>query len=174
MYAEREMMELPRNALRFASHLFAAAAVATTALACDPHPSAAASAPEASSPGTPAPAPAPPAPCGPAHGRIESSVRLSAETAAKAAQAARDAYDAALAPYARISREQAAKAALARFPGARAEEVHLQSVHRNLVYISVLALPSGWRQLVAVDAGNGRVLLARPLRVKHRMPSRGM
>lgn len=96
---------------------------------------------------------------------IDSSVKLPREAVMKARQAAREAYTAVLAPYAKIPAGAAERAAVAKYPGASVQEISLQAVRHNLVYIALLRR-SDMRHLVIVDAGNGRVLATRDFRVR--------
>ena len=96
---------------------------------------------------------------------IDSSVKLPREVIMKARQAAREAYTAVLAPYAKIPAGAAERAAVAKYPGASVQEISLQAVRHNLVYIALLRR-SEMRHLVIVDAGNGRVLATRDFRVR--------
>ena len=97
---------------------------------------------------------------------VESSVKLPREAIVKARQAGRDAYTAVLAPYAKVPVGAAERAARAKYPGAAVQDIGLQAIRHNLVYIAVLS-QADVRHLVVVDAGNGRVLSTRDFRVHH-------
>ena len=97
---------------------------------------------------------------------IESSIKLPREAIIKARQAGRDAYTAVLAPYAKVPVGAAERAALAKYPGAAVQDIGLQAVRHNLVYIALLSR-ADMRHLVVIDAGNGRVLSTRDFRVRH-------
>ena len=108
---------------------------------------------------------------GPMH--IESSIQLSPDVVAKASKAGRDAYTAALSPYAKIDIEKATKIALNRYPGSRCQDIGLQSMRQNLVYIALLA-KSDTRYLVVIDAGNGNMLATRDMIMRKHLMHRDM
>lgn len=107
------------------------------------------------------------------HVTVNSSVKIDPQTMRRASQAAREAFASVLNPYARISPEQARLAAERANPGTQVQDISLNAVHDNLVYIALLGLSTpGMRRLVFVDAGNARILATRDLPVRRRNPMR--
>ncbi|MCY0901360.1 MAG: PepSY domain-containing protein [Firmicutes bacterium] len=102
---------------------------------------------------------------------LVSSVKVSDEVAARAVTAAREAYHQVLAPYAKITADQARQRALSTFPGAIVRDAVLQAIRQNLVYI-VLLEKEQERRVVWVDAGDGKVLASRDM-VRHHAPGPG-
>lgn len=97
---------------------------------------------------------------------LVSSVKISDEVTQKAIHAARTAYNGVLSPYAKVTPEQARNAALASSKGAIVQDVVLQVIHQNLVYIALLEKEQT-RHIVWVDAGNGKVLAMREMPKHH-------
>ncbi len=106
----------------------------------------------------------------PDHVRIESSVQVKQATVIEAAKAGREAYGRILAPYAKISMDNAKKVALEHFPGTECKDVSLHAIRQNLVYL-VLVENSEARHLVIVDAGNGKALAVRSMSIRSHMTS---
>lgn len=99
---------------------------------------------------------------------LVSSVKVPDAAVTKAVMAARAAYAAELAPFAKITMEQAKKAAMDQFPAATLHDIGLQAMRQNLVYIAMMEKDQV-RHLVVIDAGNGRVLATRELQTHHPM-----
>ncbi|MCI0182093.1 PepSY domain-containing protein [Sulfoacidibacillus ferrooxidans] len=112
--------------------------------------------------------PAPPGRPEPVH--IESSIQVNQDTVMKAAKAGRDAYSSVLAPFAKISIDDAKKAALEKFPGTESKDVSLHAVRQNLVYL-IIVENSEARHLVIVDAGNGKILAVRSMSIRSHITS---
>jgi hypothetical protein len=100
------------------------------------------------------------------HWDIRSSVQVSRKDLRDAYMASRQAYTQKLQKYAKCSAQEAQKAILAAHPGAKVAEVQLRNVRTNLVYLGV-AEDGEYKYLVIVDAGNGKVLLDKPLPTSH-------
>jgi uncharacterized iron-regulated membrane protein len=99
--------------------------------------------------------------------QVESSIKVPPETVARAQRAGRTAYSAVLSPYAKVTVKSAREAALAQAPGARVEDVVLQAMRENLVYIALLRNDhTRMRHIVFIDAGTGRVLADRSVRMR--------
>jgi hypothetical protein len=105
------------------------------------------------------------------HVMVDSSVKIDPQTMRRASLAAREAFAAVIKPYARVSPEQARLAIEKIYPGLQIQDISLNAVHENLVYIALLGLSTpGMRRLVFVDAGNARILATRDLPVRRRAP----
>lgn len=104
---------------------------------------------------------------------LVSSVKVPDAAVQKAVAAARAAYAAELSPFARVTLDQAKKAAMDQFPGATLHDIGLQAMRQNLVYIAMLEKNQA-RHLVVVDAGNGKVLATRELPDQHHNMRRAM
>lgn len=97
---------------------------------------------------------------------VQSSVQVPREAIRDALEASRQAYTAKLQKYAKITAQDAEKAAAAAHPGMKVESVQLRTLRTNLVYIAVVEDDEN-RYLVIVDAGNGKVLLDKPVPTHH-------
>lgn len=108
-------------------------------------------------------------------GRLElvSSIKVTDDVVQKAIQAARSAYSTVLTPFAKVTTEQAKASALQQFSGAAAQDIALQVMRQNLVYVAVVQ-KGAQRHLVIVDAGNGRVLATREFPVRHHTMNRAL
>ncbi|MCF8564980.1 PepSY domain-containing protein [Alicyclobacillus tolerans] len=100
------------------------------------------------------------------HWDVHSSVQVSRETLRDAFQAGRDAYTHKLQKYAKCSPGEAKKAVLAAHPKMKVETLQLRNIRTNLVYMAIAADDEN-KYMVIVDAGNGKVLLDRPLPTHH-------
>jgi uncharacterized membrane protein YkoI len=96
------------------------------------------------------------------HPTFKSSVQLTDEQEKDAHLAAREAFERAmrekLGKLAKVSPEQAKKAALQASPGYTVHHVILRPVHHNLVYVVFMTHREKPRLITVVDAGNGKVL----------------
>ena len=99
---------------------------------------------------------------------VDSSVKIPADTLTQAINEARNAFNRILAPYAKITMDQAHKIAQDSQPHATVKELSLQTIRQNLVYVAILT-QGEMRQLTVIDAGNGKILATRTLNVHHRM-----
>ncbi len=106
-----------------------------------------------------------------ANAPLQSSIQISQDVTQKAAKAGRDAYNAVLQPYAKISPDAAKLVAQKQFPGTTVMDVGLHAVHNNLVYL-VLLTKDNTRYLVVVDAGNEKILSTREMPLKRHLPPR--
>lgn len=97
---------------------------------------------------------------------IRSSVQLSRGVLREAYVASREAYTGKLQKYAKCSPAQAKKAVLAAHPGMKVEDIQLRNIRTNLVYMAI-AEDDQDKFFVVVDAGNGKVLMDRPLPTHH-------
>ncbi|MCL6444861.1 MAG: hypothetical protein K6T83_15645 [Alicyclobacillus sp.] len=97
---------------------------------------------------------------------IRSSVQVSREALREAYTASRDAYTQKLKKYAKCSPKEAEKAVAAAHPGMTIDTVQLRNIRTNLVYMGIVE-DNEDKYLVIVDAGNGKVLLDRPLPSHH-------
>lgn len=97
---------------------------------------------------------------------IHSSVQLSRNTLREAYLASREAYTSKLQRYAKVTAKQAKKAVMAAHPGMKVEDVQLRNIRTNLVYMAI-AEDNEDKFFVVVDAGNGKVLMDRPLPTHH-------
>lgn len=93
---------------------------------------------------------------------VKSSVQVSRDTLRDAYDASRAAYTEKLKKYAKCSSRDAEKAVAAAHPGMKVQELQLRNIRTNLVYMAI-ANDSEDKYLVVVDAGNGKILLDRPL-----------
>lgn len=100
------------------------------------------------------------------HWDIRSSVQVSRKDLRDAYLASRQAYTQKLQKYAKCSEQAAQKAILTAHPGAKVADVQLRNVRTNLVYLGI-AEDGEYKYLVIVDAGNGKVLLDKPLPTSH-------
>lgn len=97
---------------------------------------------------------------------IRSSVQLSRNVLREAYLASRQAYTSKLQKYAKCTPAQAQKAVLEAHPGMKVEDVQLRNMRTNLVYMAI-AEDDQDKFFVVIDAGNGRVLMDRPLPTRH-------
>ncbi|MCL6487345.1 MAG: hypothetical protein K6T76_00185 [Alicyclobacillus mali] len=93
---------------------------------------------------------------------IKSSVQVTREALREAYLASQDAWTSKLQKYAKCSPADAEKAIRSAHPGMKVSEVHLRNIHTSLVYVG-FAEDQEDRYLVVVDAGNGKVLLDKPV-----------
>lgn len=93
---------------------------------------------------------------------IHSSVQVTRESLREAYMASRDAYTSKLQKYAKCTPAQAKKAVAAAHPGMKVQGVQLRNIRTNLVYVGITEDDED-RYLVIIDAGNGKVLLDKPL-----------
>ncbi|WP_229776393.1 PepSY domain-containing protein [Alicyclobacillus cellulosilyticus] len=100
------------------------------------------------------------------HFEIRSSVQVPREALREAYEASRAAYTQKLARFAKCTPSDAAKAVAAAHPGMKVETVQLRNIRTNLVYVAI-AEDDEDRYLVIVDAGNGKILLDRPIPTHH-------
>ncbi|GMA51741.1 hypothetical protein GCM10025857_30980 [Alicyclobacillus contaminans] len=100
------------------------------------------------------------------HWDIKSSVQVSRDDLRQAYLASRNAYTEKLQRYAKCSPNEAKKAIAAAHPGAKLNDVQLRNIRTNLVYFG-MAEDGEYKYLVIVDAGNGKVLLDKPLPTHH-------
>lgn len=100
------------------------------------------------------------------HFEVNSSVQVSREVLREAYDASRQAYTRKLQRYAKCSPAQAKKAISSAHPNMKIENFQLRNVRTNLVYIGTAENDED-RFLVIVDAGNGKVLLDRPIPTHH-------
>lgn len=98
--------------------------------------------------------------------QVKSSVQVTPEALRDAYIASRDAYTGKLQKYAKCTASDAQKAVTTVHPGMKVSQVQLRNIRTSLVYIGV-AEGDDDRYLVIVDAGNGKVLLDRPLPTHH-------
>ncbi|MCY0875920.1 MAG: PepSY domain-containing protein [Firmicutes bacterium] len=97
---------------------------------------------------------------------LVSSIKVPDSVVNKAVAAARAAYAASLAPYAKVSLDEAKTAAMKQLPGATLHDIGLQAMRQNLVYIAMMEKDQ-MRHLVVIDAGTGKVLATRELPTHH-------
>lgn len=97
---------------------------------------------------------------------IRSSVQLSRGVLREAYVASRQAYTSKLQKYAKCTPAQAKKAVVDAHPGMRVEDVQLRNIRTNLVYMAI-AEDDQDKFFVVIDAGNGKVLMDRPLPTRH-------
>lgn len=97
---------------------------------------------------------------------VRSSVQVSRDAIREAYIASRDAYTKKLQKYASCSQRDAEKAALSAHPGMKLDMIQLRNIKTNLVYMAVVEDEED-KFLVIVDAGNGKVLMDRPLPTHH-------
>lgn len=97
---------------------------------------------------------------------VKSSVQVSRETLREAYQASHQAYTDRLAKYAKCAEKDARKAVMSEHPGMKIEELQLRNIRTSLVYMAI-ARDDEDKYLVIVDAGNGHILLDKPLPTHH-------
>ena len=97
---------------------------------------------------------------------VNSSVQVSREVLREAYMASRDAYTNKLQKYAKCSPAEANKAIASAHPKMKIENFQLRNVRTSLVYMATAENDED-RFLVIVDAGNGKVLLDRPIPTHH-------
>lgn len=97
---------------------------------------------------------------------VKSSVQVSRDVLRDAYQASQDAYTSRLQKYAKCSEKDAKKAILAEHPGMKLIDVQLRNIRTNLVYLGMVGDDDD-RFLVVIDAGNGNVLMDKPLASHH-------
>ncbi|MDQ0189244.1 hypothetical protein JI721_11905 [Alicyclobacillus cycloheptanicus] len=103
----------------------------------------------------------------PGHGSdIKSSVQLSRSVLREAYVASRAAYTEKLQKYAKCSTAEAKKAVLAAHPGMKVDDIQLRNIRTNLVYMAIAENDQD-KFFVVVDAGNGKILMDRPLPTHH-------
>jgi hypothetical protein len=100
------------------------------------------------------------------HWDIRSSVQVSRQELRDAYLASRIAYTQKLQKYAKCAPTQAKKAISTAHPGAKVMDVQLRNIRTSLVYFG-MAEDGEYRYLVVVDAGNGKVLLDKPIPTHH-------
>lgn len=93
---------------------------------------------------------------------VRSSVQVTRDALREAYLASRDAYTNKLKKYAKCTPAAAKKAISAAHPGMKVEDVQLRNIRTSLVYVGV-AEDEEDRYVVIVDAGNGKVLMDRPV-----------
>lgn len=93
---------------------------------------------------------------------VKSSVQVTREALRQAFMAGQEAWSDKLKKYAKCSPEDAEKAVRTAHPGMKVSDIHLRNIHTNLVYVG-FAEDQEDRYLVIVDAGNGKVLLDKPV-----------
>ncbi|MCL6632662.1 MAG: PepSY domain-containing protein [Alicyclobacillus herbarius] len=98
--------------------------------------------------------------------QLRSSVRVSRQVLREAYMASRNAYTQKLQKYAKVTAAQAEKAISQAHPGMKVEDVQLRNIRTDLVYTGI-AQDDEERYLVIVDAGNGKLLLDKPLPTHH-------
>lgn len=97
---------------------------------------------------------------------VKSSVQVSRETLREAYAASHAAYTQHLSKYAKCGEEEAKKAVVDEHPGMKIEEFQLRNIRTSLVYMAI-ARDNEDKYLVVVDAGNGKILLDKPLPTHH-------
>ncbi|QSO52324.1 hypothetical protein JZ785_26960 [Alicyclobacillus curvatus] len=97
---------------------------------------------------------------------IRSSVQVTREALRDAYIASRTAYTDKLKKYAKCSQGDATKAITGAHPGMKVNHVQLRNIRTSLVYVGV-AEDDEDRYLCVVDAGNGKLLLDKPLPTHH-------
>lgn len=100
------------------------------------------------------------------HLDIRSSVQVSRDVLKDAWEASRDAYTKKLEKYAKCPIGDAKKAVSNAHPGMKIESIQLRNIRTSLVYVA-FAEDDEDRYLVIVDAGDGKVLLDKPLPTHH-------
>ncbi len=100
--------------------------------------------------------------------KVESSVKIPETTLTQAITEARSAFNRILAPYAKISLSQAHKIAQDSEPQATVKDISLQTIRQSLVYVAVM-MRGETRQLVVIDAGNGKILATRTINIRRQM-----
>jgi len=93
---------------------------------------------------------------------VKSSVQVTRESLRQAFMAGQAAWADKLQKYAKTSPADAEKAVRTAHPGMKVTNVHLRNIHTSLVYVGFAEDPED-RYLVIVDAGNGKVLLDKPV-----------
>lgn len=97
---------------------------------------------------------------------VNSSVQVSRDALREAYMASRDAYTRKLQRYAKCSPGEAKKAISSTHPNMKVDNFQLRNIRTSLVYMATLENDED-RFLVIVDAGNGKVLLDRPIPTHH-------
>lgn len=97
---------------------------------------------------------------------VKSSVQVSRETLREAYKASHAAYTQRLSKYAKCTEKQAKKAITDEHPGMKIEEFQLRNIRTSLVYMAITR-DNEDKYLVIVDAGNGKILLDKPLPTHH-------
>lgn len=90
-------------------------------------------------------------------GTVTSSIQVTSDQSKSARDAAKQAYQAKLAPLAKITEDQAKAAALSNVSGSTFSSISLKDLRGNLVYLAVVT-KDNQNTVVIVDAGNGTVL----------------
>lgn len=104
---------------------------------------------------------------------LQSTIQIPQEVMQRATKAGRDAYNAVLQPYAKISPDTAKLVAQKQFPGATVVDIGLHAAHNNLVYL-ILLTKDNTRYLVIVDAGNEKILSTRRMPIKRHLRPRNI
>ena len=97
---------------------------------------------------------------------VRSSVQVSRTDLRAAYEASRTAYTQKLQKFTKCTPTEAQKSVAAAHPDMKASTVQLRNIKTNLVYVA-FAEDDEDRYLVIVDAGNGKVLLDKPLPTHH-------
>jgi hypothetical protein len=97
---------------------------------------------------------------------IKSSVQLSRSVLREAYLASREAYTEKLQKYAKCTPADAKKAVLEAHPGMKVDDIQLRNIRTNLVYMAIAENDED-KFFVVVDAGNGKLLMDRPLPTHH-------
>jgi uncharacterized membrane protein YkoI len=100
------------------------------------------------------------------HWDIRSSVQVSRDALRDAYVASRDAYTKKLKKYAKCTEKDAEKAVSAEHPGMKVQDIQLRNIRTSLVYMAVVA-DDEEKFLVVVDAGNGKILMDKPMPTHH-------
>ncbi len=97
---------------------------------------------------------------------IRSSVQVSRDALRDAYIASREAYTKKLRKYAKCSEHDAEKSVSAEHPGMKIQDIQLRNIRTSLVYMAIVA-DDDEKYLVVVDAGNGKILMDKPIPTHH-------
>lgn len=97
---------------------------------------------------------------------VQSSVQVPREALKEAYKASQQAYTEKLKKYAKYPLKDAQKAVAAEHPGMKIQEIQLRNIRTSLVYMAI-AEDDDDKYLVVVDAGNGKILMDKPLPTHH-------
>ncbi len=97
---------------------------------------------------------------------IHSSVQVSRDALREAYIASKDAYTKKLKKFAKCSEKDAQKAVISEHPGMKIQDIQLRNIRTSLVYMAIVA-DDEEKYLVVVDAGNGKILMDKPMPTHH-------
>ncbi|QRF24757.1 hypothetical protein FY534_11130 [Alicyclobacillus sp. TC] len=97
---------------------------------------------------------------------IQSSVQVPRDALRQAFEASQKAYTEKLQKFAKISAAQAQKVVISEHPGMKVAELQLRNIRTSLVYMAIIEDDED-KYLVVVDAGNGKILMDKPLPTHH-------